>query len=132
MTKRIEKTIEMTKAQWDKWEKHLYSGKIKQCESILIDREGAMCCLGVLQFALEGKVERNSGYPSSSFMERNNIVFRDEWGNDLTSDGSGQISPYCTGGYANQLNDELKLSFKQIARRLKSRVKFIKPKKISS
>jgi hypothetical protein len=57
-------------------------------------------------------------------MERNNIVFRDEWGNDLTSDGSGQISPYCTGGYANQLNDELKLSFKQIARRLKSRDKY--------
>lgn len=139
MTKPVEKTIHMTKRQWEKWDKALRSGKIKQTTSCLIDQDGAMCCLGVLEHALEGKVEADEGYPTRDFLDRNNIKFfnhngcleyhhHENYDDDLYDD-DGPRSPWLTGGYANELNDDQGLSFKQIAERIKHRVKFIPEKK---
>lgn len=129
MTKPVAKTIEMTKKQFNAWIKHLTSGKIKQTQNgCLIDSDGAMCCLGVLEYACEGKVEA-LGFPSDAFLKRNNIKFKDEIGDYTKDDDHNGNSPYLTGGYANELNDDEGLSFKQIAQRLKARVKFIPEKK---
>lgn len=85
----------------------------------MIDNDtGAMCCLGVLEYACEGKVT-SFGLPYKSFLKRNNIIFRNSLG-----DANGIVTPFLTGGTANHLNDVKGLSFKQIAQRLKSRVKF--------
>ena len=82
-----------------------------------------MCCLGVLEYALEGKVcDKGEGFPSHKFLKRNNIKFYDDEGSLITH---SDRSPYLTGGYAHQLNDYTELSFKQIAQRIKSRVKYI-------
>lgn len=129
MTKPVKKTIEMTRSQWNSWDRNLRSGKIKQTRAgCLIDEDGAMCCLGVLEHAIEGVVESHLGFPSPEFLKRNNIKFLDENG-DQYEDDDEEKSPYLTGGYAHQLNDDKGLSFKQIAQRLKSRIKFIKAEK---
>jgi hypothetical protein len=126
--KPIPKTIKMTKAQWNAWEKHLLSGKIKQANACMEDDDGAMCCLGVLEYALEGKVRKNDGaFPSDSFLKTHNITFLDEQFRTTTLAYSSN-APYLTGGYANELNDKL-YSFRKIAQRLRSRIEFIKPLK---
>ena len=131
MTKPRAKTIEMTEAQWNAWEKHLYSGEIKQGKEMLINDKGAMCCLGVLEYALEGKVEPKLGFPSDNFLIRNNIRFKNVFDTDSLDSPNYPNSPYLTDGYAHELNDISKLTFKQIAHRLKSRIKFIEPKEKS-
>lgn len=123
MTKPVEKTIFMPKKAFNKWIKGLQSGKYKQGTGTLCDSEGKMCCLGVLQHVLEGEVE-NDELPSYDFLKRNKIKFSNEYYNALTEPRGG-VSPALTGGTADELNDA-KLSFKQIAQRLKSRVQFTK------
>ena len=126
MTKPIAKTIEMTKAQWKAWDKHLRSGEIQQARSDMCDPHGKMCCLGVLEYALEGTVvDAENGFPSLYFLKKHNITFL----NEDKSKPLPENSPYLTGGYAHELTDDVGLSFKQIAARIKSRVKFIPAKR---
>lgn len=75
------KTIFMTKAQWEKWDKALRSGKYKQGKDYLYNEatEG-YCCLGVLQKELSGEVERHAGgasrsLPSVNWLNDNGIQF---------------------------------------------------------
>jgi len=126
MTKPVIKTIEMTKMQHKAWDKHLRSGKIKQTQMEMKSSDGAMCCLGVLEFALEGKVRKKDvEFPSNSFLKKHNIKFYNENGKPVDQ---SECSPFLGGGYAHDLND-VGLSFKQIAQRIATRVKYIPEKK---
>jgi len=67
------KTIQMKRADWEKWDAALRSGKYKQCTGMLSDG-GGYCCLGVLQMALDGQVEP-SELPSAAWLQRHGITF---------------------------------------------------------
>jgi hypothetical protein len=126
MTKPIEKTIHMTKKLFNKWIANLTSGKIKQGTEELINADtGAMCCLGVMEYSAEGTTEfgdAGDNLPSMEWLKDHNVKF-------FTENGDENMAPYLTGGEAHELNDN-GMSFKQIAQRLKSRVKFIPEKKV--
>lgn len=56
------KTIKMKKADWEKWDAALRSGKYAQAEQTMYDpNTGSYCCLGILQHCLSGEVERSGG-----------------------------------------------------------------------
>ena len=52
------KTIRMPKAIWDKWKALLLNPETKQGVGSLCDEFGGYCCLGVLQMAVDGDVEK--------------------------------------------------------------------------
>ena len=135
MTKPVEKTIEMTKAQFQKWDDALCSGKFTQASGdyINMDDNGtitAYCCLAVLEKTLSGSIsDKSESTPNNAFMKRHNITFRKENGDSTSTDKYGN-DPYLGGNRtAINLNDDEGLSFKQIAQRLRARVKFISAKK---
>src|SRR5690606_7207881 len=98
MTKPVIKTIEMTKKQHKAWDKHLRSGKIKQAHMEMESSDGAMCCLGVLEYALEGKVrKKDKNFPSQAFLDKHNIKFYNKIGEPVNH---SQCSPFLGGGYA--------------------------------
>lgn len=118
MTKPVEKTIEMKKSIATKWLKALRSGKIKQAEGTLIDADGSMCCLGVLEHICEGEVEQGREMPSFKFLQRNKIKF-------INGNGRVDTDPNLGNDTASGLNDN-GFTFKQIANRLEKRIKYIK------
>ena len=78
------KTIEMRRADWEKWDAALRSGKYEQGVLSLETKDGKYCCLGVLQHCLAGGVERYLGggprraltLPTLEWLRIHGIFFR--------------------------------------------------------
>lgn len=73
------KTIRMKKADWEKWDAALRSGKYLQGTGCL-RYENAFCCLGVLQMCLDGAIQDNKGVldsqlPSLQWLSAHDIAF---------------------------------------------------------
>lgn len=73
------KTIFMRKADWQKWDTLLRSGNYEQAIGKLYDGNNGYCCLGLLELALDGKVESICGevqtLPSMEWLKDHGITF---------------------------------------------------------
>lgn len=74
------KTIFCTHKVGEKWLHDLRSGKFRQGRRTL-EANGKYCCLGVLEYGIDGHVEcEHDGlpacYPSFNWLERHNINFK--------------------------------------------------------
>jgi hypothetical protein len=122
-----DKTIRMPKALWDKWEAMLLDPETKQGVGALCDASGGYCCLGVLQKAVDGDVEKvdeaerdrlfeeghNDGAipalgspaltPSPEWLARNGITFRSRYS---TNTRVPEVSVKGTFEMVSELNDE--------------------------
>lgn len=120
------KTIFMPKESLDKWLAALRSGQYEQGHGAL-ERFGKYCCLGVLQHCLTGKTETPIGLPTETWLANNEIAFTCQDGihaqrspallvdaetNEQFAE-CGAVEPAWIN--ADAINDEGKLSFKQIA-----------------
>lgn len=65
------KTFRIKKEDLDKWLTALRSGEYKQGYGSLQDQNGGYCCLGVLQMALDGEVERTSRFVPGNYKPAN-------------------------------------------------------------
>lgn len=114
------KTIYMKRADWEKWDSALRSGKYQQCEGTLTNGEG-FCCLGVLEQVLDGDVERDAGWegcarkdrepfdiPSKPWLADHGITFLGKDPNAETPSTGGARNPYLPklGTSAASANDD--------------------------
>lgn len=111
-----QKTIFMTREQWEKWDEALRSGKYKQAKGVLHNTiTGGFCCLGVMQDCLTGEVEART-LPSIEWLAEHGIAFHDGL--------FGKTVPLLTEhNTASTLNDD-GMSFIEIADLIKQRVEF--------
>lgn len=111
-----QKTIFMTREQWEKWDTALRSGKYKQTKGVLHNtNNGGFCCLGVMQHCLTGWVEDRT-LPSTDWLDKHEIKFYDGlFGNNVPL-----LTEHNT---ASTLNDD-GMSFIEIADLIKQRVVF--------
>jgi hypothetical protein len=133
------KTIRMPRDKWEKWDAALRSGRYFQGQGRLETAQGGHCCLGVLQMALDGRVERYDvddtegedhgdrtdgqkneafDFPSKTWLQRHGIDFK--------SDESTSYNPYLPslGCNASEANDDKGYDFIQIADAIKECVEF--------
>jgi hypothetical protein len=119
------KHIHMPRALFEKWDAALRSGQYIQGYNALEGAEpGTRCCLGVLEEAIAGDIERH-GYgaayatPSIEWLRQHGIKFFDQ-------DGCPAKHPYSTARSATaiSMNDTLRLSFAEIADALRDEVEF--------
>lgn len=105
------KTIFAPKAVIDKWLTALRSGEYRQGTGELCKKDGAYCCLGVLEHCLTGETERGAILPSNEWLAQHNIRF-------LVKDGGfGDGAPFlpsldCAAWEANDIKGH---SFASIA-----------------
>jgi hypothetical protein len=141
------KTILMRKADHEKWDAALRSGEYQQGKGRLETKDKKFCCLGVLQMALDGKVEMeynsdgesvgSRGYPTNEWKEEHGVVFRDYNSNDeLQSNPSYASAPYLNAfkASADVVNDSTRCdeqcneihlhNFVQIADAIKEMVEY--------
>lgn len=99
------KTIKMKRADWEKWDEALRSGRYAQTAENLY-HDGSYCCLGVLQHSLTGHVEDNADeLPSRGWLQRHGISF-DSANTDVARHVRGR-TPYLPvlNGVASSAND---------------------------
>ena len=101
------KTIRMPKELLAKWLAALRSGEYTQCAGHL-EKDGAHCCLGVLQ-AVTGDVVEDDGLPSFFWLDGKEVAFK-------TSGGYPDRAPYLDplGTSAAEANDD-GLTFAELA-----------------
>lgn len=119
------KTIRMKRAHWKAWDALLNSGKFIQGRGRLCTETRislAYCCLGILQIAIDGKIEdKKYVVPTMEWLDRNDITF-------LSSDGPAPEktnNPYLPkiGRTAASANDNF-FTFEEIAKAIKDTVEF--------
>jgi hypothetical protein len=118
MAKKNKPTIVMPKEHLDAWLAALRSGQYRQTiGTMYCEMNNSYCCLGVLEMAVDGAVEKeNHGVPSPDWLKEHNISFtyvypegeRKKFHNPtLIVDGEQSKT-------ATQLNDK-QMSFAEIA-----------------
>ena len=121
------KTIRMKRADWQKWDEALRSGRYVQGTGQLrkVDPLGQVrhCCLGVLEAVLDGKVEAQA-LPSPYWLKSHGIEFKG-W-SMLDSLMEWHVAPYLPafGCDAVEANDQF-VPFTTIADAIAEAVEFI-------
>lgn len=113
------KTIRMPTAMLAATLAALRSGKFQQGKGSLhysdpIDGSEKFCCLGVMQMAIEGKVEQCVGLPTLGWLESKGITFAGQGSpslEEMVKDGKTVQSPYfhtfgCSAWEANDVGGE--------------------------
>lgn len=107
------KTILMKKADAKAWLKALRSGRYTKGKGTL-RAKNKFCCLGVLEHALDGRVERRT-LPSYKWLEKHGIHMRNDIHGYWKTGSNPAVCEYEDRSLASGVNDDTNASFKQIA-----------------
>lgn len=132
-------TIRMPRALWEKWDAALRSGEYQQTTGTLKDvhEDGRIgyCCLGVLQMAADGDVERyqDSGAPralptdiwaQAHGVQTRYVAYGYYWRDSASFVIATAADSATQSIEASLANDKYRASFEQIANLVKAAVEF--------
>lgn len=127
------KHIQMTREQHQLWDTALRSGEYIQGKEFLKTTDGKYCCFGVLQMALDGKVQTYGessaacAVPTQKWLQDHGIKFFDNGQSAKADDGVLYVAPFIPAFNRTLIgvNDDLKKTFIEIADAIAEEVEYI-------